>query len=244
VQDNVIVHLNAVYPGAGRTTPQLTVHAPVDGFYGLRVGCSVNGVETDALFYGSGGDLAHGPGVGGSGPGVSHPPGGATDPGSDGAAACFAGFVKYVSFVGVSVPWPDLFALPGDMLCFAQRLVVGTGSDWSNQLSTMSDDFRSSSLGFITTLASIPFNAWSSFTSTYSGGSCTGPTINLGYSDSTSHDANVTPFAACSGNIVTVAAVVRGGQVGLAWIAFAFFAFRVLSSAVGWEAGVTASEGG
>lgn len=173
-----------------------------------------------------------------------------SQPSTGSALACFDGYFTTLNLFGFDVfPWVRITETPGDVICFVQAVTVGTAGDWSSQFQTMkADAAASSTLSAAGTLFAVPLNAWATFTSSYSSGSagCTGPTMSMPMIDNASfhtHTTDVSPFSTCDSNISTVATLVRDSFTAGLWIGFAWFAFRVLSAAIGFSPGGAASDG-
>jgi len=160
--------------------------------------------------------------------------------GEGGVLACFDGLFYDVRFFGIgTLPWVHITEVPGDALCFVQRLVIGDASQWSETMAVVSNEFHSSPLAQLADVASTPFVAAQAFADAASGGDCHGPAITYPMANGLTTHVNQTiyPMEACSGMISTAAGIVKVAlTVGL-WIGTFWLAFRVLAAALGFSVG-------
>ncbi len=231
VDDTVALTVGASSPSS--LTGSFT--ATKNTFYRLAVGCSMGAVDLNQQNYDGTTETNTVPGGGPIDTCLINC--GSTQPGTGPALACFNGFFTRLNLFGFDVfPWVNITQGPSDVLCFAQAITVGTAGDWQAQFATMRSDFSASPLGDYVNWMQVPFNAWGTFTASYSAGSagCAGPTMNMPLIDTVgfhTHTTAINPFSTCDSNIATGATLVRDAfTIGL-WIGFCWFAIGVLSAA-------------
>jgi hypothetical protein len=142
---------------------------------------------------------------------------------------CFEGTFTEVSFVGVEVPWVNVFRLPGDVLCAVDALFVPRMSDWRVLIRLARVSFNASSLGSVDDYITAPFEAVTSFASAANGGGCAGPAFDfLGY-------VSVQPFNACADPIASAANIVKTGLSALMIAGAVLVSARMLLQALGFN---------
>lgn len=129
-------------------------------------------------------------------------------------------------------------SLVGIWLCVAEYMIV-PATPVQVHVAGIRSDLDRTAVGVIVRVVEAPFQLAIKLGNT-SAGSCQGPTYEHPISGSGGQTATVAPFNAC-GSMAAVASMVKTGLSVLAYFAAALFCIRIVSGAMGYDSGVSAS---